>query len=530
MALTTYLEWDDQTTGSNDNTWGDVLDANQTIFELAIARVLGIATTGGSTTLTTAQNRYPVIRLTGALVSNATIVVRTAEKNWTFINHTTGAFSVTVKTSAGTGKTLPRGRATRLYCDGTNVENLRQQGIPHAAAGGTADAITGTFEPPTVANDLEDGYLWSVEAGSANTSTTPTFNPDATGALTIKKNGGQALAAGDIRAAGHKLLLMYDKSGGHVELLNPYSAVAAASLTAAGIVELATTTETLTGTDAARAATPDSVAALWEQGSNVTDGAAITIGEGGYHKLITSTTAITSFTVTTDKAGRKFWVEFDTVRTLTDNASIDVPGGSYTTAQGDVALIKSNGDGTVKVLLIMRASGQPVVAPAQGAWTSVATLTPSGVASVEQGSLSGYKALRITGINVMPASDGAQFRIRLSSDGSSYLATNYDSNSWRGSASNNASTAFQISDPDNSAQIGNASGDGGLNFEVVLHSFNAAQKTAISGLFNFGDTAGNHEYGLVQGWHTGQTAMQAIQFLFSSGNIASGTILIEGLA
>jgi hypothetical protein len=38
MATTTYLEWDDQATGANDNTWGDVLDANQTIFETAIAR------------------------------------------------------------------------------------------------------------------------------------------------------------------------------------------------------------------------------------------------------------------------------------------------------------------------------------------------------------------------------------------------------------------------------------------------------------------------------------------------------------
>ncbi len=528
MATTTYLEWDDQANGANKNTWGDVTDANLTIFELAIARFLSLATTGGSTTLTSAQNRYPIIRLTGTLLSNATIVVRTAEKNWTFINATTGAFSVTVKTTAGTGKTLPRGRATKLYCDGTNVELARAPGIPAAQAGGTADALTATFEPVTVAGDLQDGYMWLVEAASANATTTPTFNPDTTGALTIKKFGGQALAAGDIRGAGHKLLLSYDSSGGHVELLNPYIALTAASLTAAGVVELATTAETLTGTDAARATTPDGVAALWEAGANITDGAAITIGEGGYFKLITSTTAITSFVITTNKAGRRFLAEFSTVRTLTDNASIDVPGGNFTTAVGDVAYIKSNGDGTVKVVAIFKADGTPAIAGS--AWTNVATLTPSGVASIERTGLSAYKALRITGTNIIPASDGVQFRIRLSSDGVSYLAANYNSNSWRGTASNNASTAFQINDPDNSAHIGNAAGDGGLNFEAVILAFNVAQKTVIDGVFNFGDTGGNHEYGLVQGWHTGQTAMQAIQFLFSSGNITSGTILIEGLA
>lgn len=221
MSTTPYLELDDQATGANDNTWGDVADANFAIIEQAIARLGSISTTGGTTTLTSSQNRFPVIRLTGTLASNAVIQVKTQEKNWIFINATTGAYSVTVKTAAGTGKTLPRGRAVKLYCDGTNVEYARERGIPSAQAGGTVDAITATFEPATTAAELQDGTLWIVEAAGANTSTTPTFNPDGTGNLTIKKNGGQALILGDIRAAGHKLLLCYDASGGHAELLNP---------------------------------------------------------------------------------------------------------------------------------------------------------------------------------------------------------------------------------------------------------------------------------------------------------------------
>lgn len=248
MTTTTYLELDDQATGANNNTWGDVADANFAILEQAIARYVAINTTGGTTTLTSAQNRYPIIRITGTLSSNATIEVRTAEKNWIFINATTGAYTVTVKTSAGTGKTIPRGRAVKLYCDGTNVEYARERGIPAAQAGGTVDAITATFEPPTTSAELQDGTLWIVEAAGANTSTTPTFNPDSTGALTIKMNGGQALIAGSIRAAGHKLLLCYDASGGHVELLNPMMATASDA-------------ETQTGTDTAKAVTPASLTA-----------------------------------------------------------------------------------------------------------------------------------------------------------------------------------------------------------------------------------------------------------------------------
>lgn len=254
MATTTYLEIDDQVNGSNSNTWGDVTDANLAILEQAIARNVSIATTGGTTVLTSSQNRYPIIRLTGTLSSNATIQVRTAEKNWIFINDTTGNYTVTVKTLSGTGKTLPRGRAVKLYCDGTNVEFARHTGLPSAQAGGTADAITATFEPPITASELQDGTTVIVEAGNANATTTPTFSPDGLTARTITKNGGQALVAGDIRAAGHKLLLCYDLSSTRWELLNP--AMVAASDTAAGLVELATNAEVQTGTDTARAITP----------------------------------------------------------------------------------------------------------------------------------------------------------------------------------------------------------------------------------------------------------------------------------
>ena len=137
MTTSSYLEFEDQATGANNNTWGDVADANFAIFELAIARVLGLATTGGTTTLTSSQNRYPIINVTGVLASNATIAVKTQEKNWIVINNTTGAYSLTVKTSAGTGKTIPRGRASKVYCDGTNVLLAREQAIPSAQAGGT---------------------------------------------------------------------------------------------------------------------------------------------------------------------------------------------------------------------------------------------------------------------------------------------------------------------------------------------------------------------------------------------------------
>lgn len=122
--------------------------------------------------------------------------------------------------------------------------------------GGTADAITATYAPVITA--LVDGQLCFVRATLANATTTPTFSPNGLTARTIVKSGGGALVAGDIVGDGHQLILRYDLAGTRWELLNPaVIRVSAASDTTAGIVELATTAETTTGTDATRAVTPD---------------------------------------------------------------------------------------------------------------------------------------------------------------------------------------------------------------------------------------------------------------------------------
>lgn len=88
-----------------------------------------------------------------------------------------------------------------------------------ASAGGTADAITATYSPNTIAP--VDGQLYYVRAAFANATTTPTFSPDGTTAQVIVKNGNQALSVGDIAGAGHELILRYRLSDTKYELLNP---------------------------------------------------------------------------------------------------------------------------------------------------------------------------------------------------------------------------------------------------------------------------------------------------------------------
>jgi hypothetical protein len=139
-------------------------------------------------------------------------------------------------------------------------------------------------------------------------------------------------------------------------------AIPPASATVKGMVELATTSETLTGTDAVRAVTPDSLAALWEKGSDIASAATISIGEGGYFH-VTGATAITDIDFATDKAGRAVWLIFDGALTLTHNATkLILPGGAnITTVAGDACLaISEDGSDNVRVPVYMRKDGTPV--------------------------------------------------------------------------------------------------------------------------------------------------------------------------
>lgn len=159
------------------------------------------------------------------------------------------------------------------------------------------------------------------------------------------------------------------------------AASAAVAAAAAGSLTAATVAEMFTGTDTAKYINSAVLAAQFKQGADNTGGATITLGDGAYFNLITSTTAITSFAFTNDRVGRMAWVRFNTVRTLTYNAtSLIIPGSaSITTAVGDKALIMSLGSGNFLVLEYVRFDGRslltftssrPGLVPASGGGTT----------------------------------------------------------------------------------------------------------------------------------------------------------------
>lgn len=75
----------------------------------------------GNYTLTGSELNRVAYRFTGALTGNRTIIVPTTVQQYWIDNRTTGAYTFTVKTSAGTGVNIATNERAILYCDGSDV-------------------------------------------------------------------------------------------------------------------------------------------------------------------------------------------------------------------------------------------------------------------------------------------------------------------------------------------------------------------------------------------------------------------------
>ena len=119
-------------TGENSGTWGSITNTNLgTAFEQAVVG-LGNPDYLSDANLTITITNSNAAQAARALVLNVTssfgslsttreLVVPTIQKQYIVQNNTTGGQSITVKTSAGTGITVPNGRKAHLYVNGTDV-------------------------------------------------------------------------------------------------------------------------------------------------------------------------------------------------------------------------------------------------------------------------------------------------------------------------------------------------------------------------------------------------------------------------
>jgi len=109
-------------------------------FDYTVVNVPGT----GNYTLSGSELNRISYRFTGALTGNRNIIVPVTVQQYWVDNETTGAYTLNVRTSAGTGVNVAQGARAILYCDGSDVLNANTAGIslPITVAQGGTNATT----------------------------------------------------------------------------------------------------------------------------------------------------------------------------------------------------------------------------------------------------------------------------------------------------------------------------------------------------------------------------------------------------
>lgn len=142
-----------------------------------------------------------------------------------------------------------------------------------------------------------------------------------------------------------------------------------------------------------------------------------------------------------------------------------------------------------------------------------------------------YHGYKFVLLNVVPAGTNTSLRLRYSTDGgSTYISTS--SYVWAGTEADTApATNARGSSSDTEIVVARTveSSNGGANGEISIMSPDVSEKTHATFLTSY-YSGSNHTSLSGAGRSSAVTVVDAAQFSFGTGNIASGTIVMYGLA
>lgn len=148
-------------TGEQSGTWGSTTNTNiGTAVQQAIVGMATLVTGDFSSNLATLtltntnalQNaRALCLNITATLTAAGTIEVPAIQKPYIIINNSVGGFAVTVKVNGQTGVSVPNGKRTVLYNNGTDVGNQISY-LPSLTLGDVSGTIVGTTATQTLTN------------------------------------------------------------------------------------------------------------------------------------------------------------------------------------------------------------------------------------------------------------------------------------------------------------------------------------------------------------------------------------------
>ena len=175
-SYSTDLKLELMVTGENANTWGDKTNSNWNLIQQAVAGYQSLALTSTTTTLamtnaTISNARNMVLELTGTLTANSIVQLPSGIEKVYFIKDSTthAGFTLTFKTSGGTGFDLTSGKIYGAYSNGTNMFPIDLSNL-----GGTMTIDQVLTYGSTTAQSLTVGNLTATSAISSNTIITTT--------------------------------------------------------------------------------------------------------------------------------------------------------------------------------------------------------------------------------------------------------------------------------------------------------------------------------------------------------------------
>lgn len=348
-------------TGEQSGTWGTTTNENfSNVFEQALVGRVNVAFTDANVTLSqsdsvTSQSfRRLYLNCTGTNSASRDLIVPTINKTYVVQNNTTGGFAIVIKTSAGTGVTVPNGKSAAVYANGTDVVQAFDY-FPTATI--ATLSLTNPLTVPNGGTGLSSGTSGGVPYFSAS-NTIASSSALAANALVIGGGAGVAPATtttgtGVVTAVGNAV----NTSGGLVTQSGTLAS--SAILLGGGSGSAVTSTTTGTGVVTALGTNVGSAGAFVVNGgalgtpssgtvTNLTGTASININ--GTVGATTPTTGVFTDVTLNAQGDVRFadsdssnWVAFQAPATIASNVTWTLPATDGTNGQ----VMQTNGSGTL---------------------------------------------------------------------------------------------------------------------------------------------------------------------------------------